>query len=159
RCRYWRGLNAPVDNVIFGDFNGDGRTDMAAWDQVNRWFTVCYSTGSGFSCQAAPNNFPIWNDGGATHKADAIVTGDFNGDGKTDILLQNTTGNWAKGIGDPGFADQLARVTTGLGATTDVVYAPLTDPSVYAKGSIVAGPRELVVQSPLYVVAETRASN
>src|SRR4029077_21092266 len=100
-----------------------------------------------------------WPDGGAQHHADAVVTGDFNGDGKTDILLQNGQNTWAKGIGDAGFADQLARVTTGLGATTDVSYAPLTDSSVYRKGNSQAGSRELLIQSPLYVVKETQASN
>jgi hypothetical protein len=73
---------------VEGDFNGDGRTDVAGFDrQTGRW-RVGTSNGSSFS-------FSIWNrfstgKGWRTHQV-----GDFNGNGRDDILSFHAgTGNW-----------------------------------------------------------------
>ena len=97
-------------------------------------------------------------------KTDRVVVGDFNGDGKTDILVQNSGSLWAAGFaggaGDASStADLMSRVTTGLSATTSIAYLPLTAAAVYAKGAPVLGSREFVLQAPLYVVQETTADN
>ncbi len=62
-------------NAAFGDFNGDGRTDVAAVTSTGV-IRVCLSTGSGFNCNdwSAPGVEKIW------------FTGDFNGDGATDFV-------------------------------------------------------------------------
>lgn len=166
RCRYWSGLNAPFVDVKFGDFNGDGRTDIAKWNSTARVWSVCFSTGTDFNCPTSSGGFPAWPLPDMGNNSDRVLTGDFNGDGKTDVIAQFSGTSWAMGLAgnaavvpDDGFADQINKITTGLGATTSLAYAPLTDVSVYKKGNTTAGARELVIQSPLYVVKETQASN
>jgi hypothetical protein len=73
--------------VTMGDFNGDGRADLARSDGSGAW-TVCLSTGTNFSCQN-------WA-GPAVITRDAL-TGDFNGDGLTDVAVYpkvDGPGNW-----------------------------------------------------------------
>jgi hypothetical protein len=74
---------APL--LAAGDFNGDGEADFAANDQV--WLSVKhpllppdYVLGPSSSLTADPNdaNPPVWSE---------ATTGDFNGDGITDVAL------------------------------------------------------------------------
>jgi hypothetical protein len=75
-------------DVRTGDFNGDGRTDIAGRDPVTGFWYVGLSTGSSFTTTAWTNwsTSVTWVD---------VRVGDFNGDGKMDIagrILQ--TGDW-----------------------------------------------------------------
>jgi hypothetical protein len=71
--------------VITGDFNGDGLTDVAhARTNWNYWLVSLAQSGGGFVTESwstspylALNNLADGNE--------AVVTGDFNGDGRTDI--------------------------------------------------------------------------
>jgi hypothetical protein len=65
---------------LTGDFNGDGKTDVA---QVFRGWSsipVCLSNGTGWDC--SNYSATIYNSGSWEQK---FITGDFDGDGKTDI--------------------------------------------------------------------------
>jgi len=64
-----------VDQVTIGDFNRDGKPDMATTGTSGTY--VLLGDGSGnFSAAAMVNGTPSW----------VITTGDFNGDGKPDLV-------------------------------------------------------------------------
>jgi len=79
--------------VVGGDFDGDGRDDIAATG-VAGWTTlpVAFSNGNGFF-QVTNNNLDTFPSLAATRGAQAVV-GDFNGDGRDDIALTGVAG-WA----------------------------------------------------------------
>jgi hypothetical protein len=83
QSEFWNGGPGPalpVTNSCFtGDFNGDGKTDLACDIGGGSW-NVALSTGSGWDSE-------LWNGGPgpATPVTDQCFTGDFNGDGKTDL--------------------------------------------------------------------------
>ncbi|MEU6245007.1 FG-GAP-like repeat-containing protein [Streptomyces sp. NPDC047024] len=79
----WTARNMTLHS---GDFNGDGRDDLAVWydydDGTDRLFTFTATTAGGFN---AP--FPSWSNTNNDWNRDNMkfVTGDFNGDGRDDI--------------------------------------------------------------------------
>ena len=72
-----------------GDFNGDGHSDIL-WQNTNGQAAIWELNGTnqiaGGSALVGPNPGPSWK---------AIGTGDFNDDGHSDILWQNTDGQAA----------------------------------------------------------------
>ncbi len=88
----------PLDRIrtASGDFNGDGRTDVAIFredpDGYLRLFLLL-SDGTRFTAASAP----VWSGTGfhVTHLK--VAAGDFNGDGYPDLaLLQGLSGNESK---------------------------------------------------------------
>lgn len=86
--------------IITGDWNGDGKTDVArvAYTRVH----FCVSTGKGFE------NLPYLKDWGVTEGYSdcynyPIVTGDWNGDGKTDIARKTPKGDISLLVSDKDF--------------------------------------------------------
>ncbi len=64
----------------YGDWNGDGRTDILCWDKAASAVSVALSNGDGFDAQPAP-----WSTGWCPGSVEALQIADFNGDGKDDI--------------------------------------------------------------------------
>jgi hypothetical protein len=95
--------NSNAFSVTTGDFNGDGRPDVAAGASAPGGIAVLINNGEGGF--GAPTIYPIF----ASHTD--ITTGDFNNDGKLDIVAVNNN--------DPG------TVTVLLGTGTGSFGAPI----------------------------------
>jgi FG-GAP-like repeat/Abnormal spindle-like microcephaly-assoc'd, ASPM-SPD-2-Hydin/FG-GAP repeat len=81
-------LDFPVQQpgaVAFGDFNGDGHTDVAVTAALLNHVSVLFGKGDG--ALQTPVNYTVGID------PVAIAVGDFNGDGKPDIVTANGTSN------------------------------------------------------------------
>ena len=105
---------------LAGDFNGDGRTDVAltgpsGWGSM----PVAFSNGDGtFNVTNAPIvNFAVW---AATVNAKPLA-GDFNGDGRTDVAL----------TGPSGWGSMPVAFSNGNG-TFNVTNAPIVNFAVWA---------------------------
>jgi VCBS repeat protein len=109
---------APGVKVLTGDFNQDGKADIALLPGPNTpwWYTlpVAFSNGNGtFTVTNTPlGEFAAW----AQVPGARAITGDFNQDGKTDIAL----------TGAPGWTTLPVAFSNGNG-TFNVTNAPIND--------------------------------
>ena len=71
--------NVTWVDVLAGDFNGDGKTDLAARNLATGQWYVAINNGSSFTQKL----WDTWSP--AVHYTD-VLAGDFNGDGKDDIV-------------------------------------------------------------------------
>ncbi len=153
-----------------GDFNGDGKADVL-WilaDQYGRAtgapnLQIWLSNGDGTFTQ--DSNLPEAGTPGAFQQWTPSL-GDFNGDGKTDVLWIMAD-QYGRAIGAPYMqtwltdgvgTDLLNAATTGIGATTSITYEPLTNSTVYTKDNTAAYPL-IDLQTPLYVTSRVDAAN
>lgn len=185
---YWvlinngNGYNAPISvtNVTNGQFlqlvdiNADGKTDLvypnAAYSAFNYVSLVPSSSGWTFTASAqVPGNGLIG------HSDWVHLIGDFDGDGAPDYFGLSTTATsnnlYASRTGtryQP--RDVVTAFTNGLGATTQVVYQPLTNIGVYQRGGTNGYPAltgsldfgwsspVFDVLAPMYVVSQASSS-
>lgn len=85
----------PGDRFYVGDFNGDGKDEVAVYnstDWVMEYLGLLADDGSGgLRCVARYDNaMPGWQ----FHKTDRFYVADFNGDGKKDLFVFNGS-DWA----------------------------------------------------------------
>jgi RHS repeat-associated protein len=81
------GDNAPERQIVAGDFDGDGKLDLLAWREAENKYVVYYSSPSGVDFQSPVGTaIPLST---ADHP---IISADFNGDGRTDLLVWNYPG-------------------------------------------------------------------
>ena len=113
-------LNAPSAfgagttpySVAVGDFNGDGKLDLAVANEGSDNVSILLGNGDG-TFQAAV-------DYGAGTDPDSVAVGDFNGDGKLDLVVANDDSNNVSillGNGDGTFQ---AAVNYGVSAPSSV---------------------------------------
>jgi hypothetical protein len=151
----WANNNNWADQGYFGfaDFNGDGKQDFWFWNPGTSRVLVRLSTGTSFASEVewANNN----NNAGLGYFGYA----DFDGDGRQDFWFVNPSSSriLVRAVNMP-YPDLLNVATTGLGATTTIVYTPLTIGGVYAKDTTSTYP-VLDLQGPMYVVSSSNQSN
>ena len=162
----WRGAipaNGPTDGVstFLADVDADGKADLIQIGNGSYQAQVLLSNGDGtfrraYSEQNYPTDGQIWragSDGTATY------VGSLTGDGKAEIIQIQTQVYGAQVLTpNSGVGGQLTSITSGLGATTAITYAPLTSSSVYTKDTTSTYPVQ-DFQAPIYVVSQVSTSN
>ena len=89
--------STPGVRVVTGDFNGNGLTDIALVRQEPGWdsIPIAFANGDGtwnITNGAAPNFIGVAN--WSSTPGVRVVTGDFNGNGLTDIALVRQEPGW-----------------------------------------------------------------
>jgi RHS repeat-associated protein len=161
-----------IRHLQVADVNGDGRADLAVPSQDGRHM-VSYRGASteGFSTAVPmPKALTACSDWECLNER-TLLFGDYDGDGVTEFVRIK----WDDGS-TPIFFSRAAQrfkarnvivaITNGLGARTEIDYAPLTDAGVYRKD---AGSRNAMnvgrgspvqdVLIPLYVVSKASSSS
>ncbi|MDJ0971916.1 MAG: FG-GAP-like repeat-containing protein, partial [Kiloniellales bacterium] len=140
-------IDGAGTGLYFGDWNSDGITDTLWYSRSsgsNHWYVG--DGALGFTRTTDPISRFRLDD------AEALYFGDWTGEGITSLLWYNTGGGneWhANQIG----LDQLVGVTDSLGRRTGITYAPLTDETIYTKGTGATLP-EVDLADAIYVVEE-----
>ncbi len=93
------------DNLITGDFNGDGLTDLAGLSPSDGQWRVLLASQDGFT------DPQLWGAWSANVTFGDLLVGDFNDDGLDDVAGRASTGTWVVGL-----SDGLQFVSSGFGA-------------------------------------------
>ena len=125
------GFGGVNDQFLVGDFNGDGKDDIALWAPTNQGEVyVALSTGSGFDVASQHT----WNTGTfSKNTGDRALVGDFNGDGKDDLALWGLAGQGAVYVAlSTGSAFQANKVWYGQGFSTNSADRLILDQAIPA---------------------------
>ena len=118
-------LPDPV-GVTIGDFNGDGKSDFAAANRTDQNVSVRLSNGNGTFARPSLDPFAVAN--GSSPRS--VASADFNGDGKSDVVIGNITNAvFVQLGGDGGNLGNFTAFTTESGTATFVTTGDLDNNS------------------------------
>lgn len=168
------GNSTAGDVPLVADFNGDGIADIL-WVSVAQQQNL--DAPSGVFGNGSTGSTVLWlgqGNGNFTVIANFMTApsgyvpyvGDFNGDGKADVLWDSrntgdsrSTGTRIMWESDGVPPDLLTGITNGVGATINVAYASITNgPPLYTKGTTATDPT-VDIKAPMQVVSEVTRSN
>jgi hypothetical protein len=147
-------INNEATTVVVGDYNGDGRDDLAMKNAAWAGSPIFLSNGDG-TWVISTSVTPIW-----AHDAPAqMFVGDYNGDGKADLAFRNP-GAWSTNpvlFAPSSNGEMPSTITQGLGAGVAITTKTLPQAGLagYQKSYVGTAP-QLVITPPLPVVTETR---
>ncbi len=101
----------PRQRLVAGDFNGDGRTDLAFNGELTYDNTVSVLLGNGDGTFQPQVAYTV-----GLYPKD-IVAGDFNGDGRTDLAVANAYDNTVSVLLSNGDGTFQPQVTYTVGRT------------------------------------------
>jgi hypothetical protein len=108
-------LGRGPNTVAVGDFNNDGNLDFATGNIVAKTISIRAGDGKGHFTLAGPDDFGTISLGTSP---DAIAVGDFNNDGKPDIVAASSTAGTVLMLRGAGTGDfTLLASTTNVGTT------------------------------------------
>ncbi|OZG72357.1 hypothetical protein BTA51_16640 [Hahella sp. CCB-MM4] len=158
------GAQIDISRLKFIDFNGDGKTDIyqiRGWDNASI-DKIHLSKGDGTFSVTDGLNTSINGSSFETGQIDIsrIQFGEFTGDGAIDIYYIN---GWGGTFKDTIYSNsvsprKLASVVDAYGNESNLTYRPLTDESIYTKGSGASYP-VVDVQGASQVVSKLETSN
>jgi hypothetical protein len=82
-------LGNPYSNLVIGDFNGDGKLDVATWSSSYSNQAITILLGNGDATFGTPISIPLQKS--YPNGFESLGLGDFNGDGKLDLVLGGAT--------------------------------------------------------------------
>ncbi|RTL56533.1 MAG: hypothetical protein EKK46_04160, partial [Rhodocyclaceae bacterium] len=136
------------------DVNGDGKADIVGFSAGGVY--VALSTGTGYSTSSQ------WVAGfgaSAGYTASNLrQLADMDGDGFPDIVGALSSGTSVAKTNRTGTADVIGSIAQGTGLMTTVTYGPLTNSSLYTKGTGAVYP-QVELMPPLYVVTSAKLPN
>lgn len=141
----WKSSYQPVA----GDFNADGYEDLILAGAAGT--LLCVGPGITANGNCVPVSASNWRNA-------TLVTADFSGDASADLFALDAS-TMKLAVGASTLPDLLLQATnTTFGTTTFFAYKPLTDGSVYTKGTGAQYPLQ-DTRVPLYVVSQLKYPN
>jgi hypothetical protein len=100
-----------ADSVSIGDVNGDGKPDLVVASlDVRQGMATLFGNGDGTFLAAV-----VYNAAWADSDADSVAMGDFNGDGKQDLALAVSYGNFLSVmLNNSGFPSSITSLTSNI---------------------------------------------
>lgn len=157
------GSTVSGDIPTVADFNGDGIADIL-WVPSD---TNGLSSGQPVISLSKGDGTFTTSNLGSTLGGYVAYIGDFNGDGKADVLWDSRTPNDSRSQGtrviwlsDGVAPDLMTGVTNGVGANVTVTYNSITNNNgvIYTKGTTATDPT-VDLQAPMQVVSRVDKSN